>query len=560
MRPKLKLTLLISVLGLVWASGALAQTALPAPNAGFDTTGFIQSATLNPAPRPGVDPALRGGLITVNGKQITVPDNTRVQFPASTWTWPQLFDVTAWGPVYGPDVVPVPLTKAAPPAGSTGLALNDPPENHFPSYEVHVVGNIITTPASGVQNYIAGLIVPVAQQGLNGQGGYINFIDYAAGRFYVGGTMGTATGTQVEINDPVGRYGKIHSPDQRFTSDTSNPTITAATGYPVCIPRVSPAIDPDCPTTNRPLNGGAFGNDPFLATGAPLKFFTMPRVNQVVAGSPDPRQMVPLMVGDWVNVSGSLFKIDPAGLDIPANQYLSVHTLSAHLGIKTAPGTKPAYIAVEVLLFGVGDGNPTVPGPTVAGIAQETSTRAELVAFTTDADANQVGNECLASPAPGLPGATILGVNVDTLSGVETEVQFPHGSTALNPTELCMDDPIRGRIRLQLSKNPKPPVLGQSNAAGPGKFYREYIVRMTGPGRGTFQLPTTATGLPGLLAGQYRLPIFEYIFGEGTLFGQPVPPFNFRDFGFLIRGEGPIGGFGSATPIVGPLTPFPNML
>jgi hypothetical protein len=236
-----------------------------------------------------------------------------------------------------------------------------------------------------------------------------------------------------------------------------------------------------------------------------------------------------------------------------------VHTLTAHLGIKTAPGTQPAYIAVEELIFGVGDGNPIVPGPTVAGIAQETSTRVVLVAFTTDADATQVNNVCLAVPAPGLPGATILGINVDPATGVETEVQFPHGSTDLSPTELCMDDPIRGRIRLQLAKNPKPPVLGQSNAAGPGKFYREYIVRMTGPGRGTLQLPNTTLGLPGLIAGQYRLPIFEYIFGEGTLFGQPVPPFNFRDFGFLIRGEGPIGGFGSGTPIVGPLKPFPLM-
>jgi hypothetical protein len=556
MRPKTMPTMLIIVLGLVWATGALAQTALPAPNAGFDITGFIQSATLNANPRAGVDPALRGGRITVNGNTIVVPNNTLVQFPASTWTWPQLFDPNAWAPIYGPDVSPVPLTKALPPAGSTGLALNDPLENHFPSYEVHVVGNIITNPVSGLQTYIAGLIVPVAQQGLNGQGGYINLIDYAAGRFYIGGQMDTATGTLVEINDPVGRYGKIHSPDQRFTSDTGNPTIIAATGYPVCIPRVAPPdIDPVCPITNRPPNGGAFGTDPFLAAGAPLKFFTMPAVPQVLAGGPDPRQMVPLMKGDWVNVSGTVFKIDPAGLDTFQNQYLSVHTLNAHLGIKTAPGTKPAYIAVEELIFGVGDGNPNVPGPTVAGIAQETSTRVVLVAFTTDADANQVGNECLAIPAPGLPGATILGINVDPTSGAETEVQFPNGSTALNPTELCMDDPVRGRIRLQFNKNPKPPVLGQSNAAGPGKFYREYLVRLTGPGRGALQLPDQVPGvLPGLITGQYRLPIFEYIFGEGTVFGQPVPPFNFRDFGFLVRGQGPTGPGGVN---VGPLTPFP---
>jgi hypothetical protein len=117
-----------------------------------------------------------------------------------------------------------------------------------------------------------------------------------------------------------------------------------------------------------------------------------------------------------------------------------------------------------------------------------------------------------------------------------------------------MDDPVRGRIRLQLAKNPKPPVLGQSNAAGPGKFYREYVVRLTGPGRGALQLPDQAPGLPGLIAGQYRLPIFEYIFGEGVNFGEPAPPFNFFDFGFLFRGQGPTGPGGVN---VGALRPFP---
>lgn len=539
MKSVFKLTVLFLCLGLLWATGAPAQTGLPSPNAGFDFTGFIQTATLRATPRPGVDPLLRGGSISVQGKGITVPDNTLVQFPASTWTWPQLFDYAAWSPVYDPAIVPAPLQKPAPPAGTTGLALRDPLVNNFPSYEVRVVGNIVTNPTNGFQDYIAGLIVPVTQQGLSAQSGYINFIDYSTGRFRIGGIMGDAnTGLLCEINDPVGRFGLIHSPDRRFTADTSNPTITASTGYPVCIPRVSLAgNDPLCPKANRPLNGNpAFPRDPFLAANAPLKRFTMPAApggpNTV---TPDPYQMVPLMVGDWVDISGTMFKIDPTGPRLSTNEYISVHTLTAHLGIKTAPGTVPAYVRVEEFLFGVGDGQ---GGPTVSAgnpptpIAQETSTRVQMVAFTTDSDAGGLN----------LPTAALFGIHV-LADGTEVEQPFPNGAA------IAINDPVRGRLRFQVSKNgtETPGVL--LNAVGPGNFYREYVLKLS----------TGQTPLPnGLIAGQYRLPIFEYIFGEGTNFGEPWPPFNFNDFGFLAVGNGVLGGVGSGGPVIGRLVPFPH--
>lgn len=554
MRTQGKHIAAVVCLGMLTASPALA-----APNAGFSELGFIQDATKNAAPRAGVAAGFEGGTIVINGKRMVVPDNTIVQFPASAWTWAQLFDPTAWAPVYDPAITTPPVNPPAPPAGKTGLALTDPLVNHFPSYEVSVSGNIVTDFVAGTQSYIVGLITPVAQQGLNNHGGYINFIDYANGRFRVGGKIGdvnciagqpgggpTCTGSLVEINDPVGRYGLIHSPDQRFSADTGNPTITAATGYPVCIPRTAPpGVDVDCPLTNRPLNGAIgspFPLDPFLATGAPLKSFTMPSVAQVVADGPDPRRMVPLMVGDWVDVSGTIFKINPAlGGNAPVNQYISAHTLTAHLGIKTAPGTKPAYVRTEGFIFGVGDrnGGPTVSaGTPPTPIAQETSTRVSLVAFTTDS------NPALLIGAPGLPTASLVGVFYAP-NGQIQEIPFPNG----DGTNLVVDDPIRGRIRWQTSINGNTPgVLG--NAAGPQKFYREYILRLS---TGTTQLPTQQNGLPGLVAGQYLAPMFEYLFGEGTTFGQPIPPFNFNDLGFLSIGEGPAGPGGGA----GPLKPFP---
>jgi hypothetical protein len=540
MKPKLKLTMLILVVGLLWAAGALAQSTLPGPNAGFDSTGFIQEATLN---------ANGGGTITVNGIKMTVPQNSIVQMPAAAFSWADLFNPAVSAPVgtYIP-------ARPVQPAGVMGLAIADPAANRFPSYEVRVVGNIITTPPSGIQQYIVGMILPASQQGLNGQSGYINFIDYNGtvlgmpGRFRVGGTIGDSTsGTLCELNDPVGRFGAKHSPDQRFQVDWNNPTVTTATGYPCGIPHVGPAplSDPDRPLSNRPPNPavGALGNDPYLAVGAPSKTFTMG--SGFTAGC-DPTRQIPLMVGDWIDFSGTLMKLDPAGSNVRQNMFISVHSLTAHLGIKTAPKTNPAYIRVEEFLFGVGNAGNT--GPTVQGIAQETSTRVVLVAFCTDTQGN----------APGTKNAfplRIMGIS-NPFGGVESEVEFPNGGGPINPNpEIQMDDPVRGRIRLQMNKNEHPPKGSGnfvSNAAAPGNFYREYIIKLnevagTPVGR-QVQLPAQNLGtLPGLIAGQYRLPIFDYIFGEGTAFGQPWPPFNFFEFNFLAVGEG----------ATGPLTPFP---
>lgn len=567
-RTLIVIALLALGLGLFPPVGARAQLVV---NAGFDMIGFIQKATVAQVGTTAVPRRLRGGTLTINGIEMIVPDNTIVQMPAASFSWADLFGKRNSTPVgnYTP-------ARPVPPQGRTGLALLDRNKFHFPSFEVRVVGNIVKNTTTGAEQYIVGLIVPMAQQGLNAGSGYVNFIDYTGGvlggipgRFRVGGVIGdSTTGTLCELNDPFGRFGDAHSPDPRFTVDWNNPTVTAASGYPVCIPRVplgSATEDADCPESNRPLNNAASVDpnqpfDPFLAAGAPLKTFTMPTPGTAPGQTvPDPFRMVPIMVGDWVDFSGTLMMIDPtapAGAvparHDPANMFVSVHTLTAHLGVKTQPGTQPAYTRVEEFLFGVGD---SAGGPTVAvggnAIAQETSTRVALVAFTTDADPTGAN----------LPGGAIFGISVDPTTGAETEIGFPNGNsvdspvTARDPFE--MDDPIRGRIRWNPAKNPRPPVAGLlGNAAGPGNFYREYVFKLIGTGRGQLQLPAQANGLPGLIAGQYRLPIFDYIFGEGTNFGEPIPPFNFNNFGFLTQGSGLLDG--TTGPVVGPLNPFPT--
>lgn len=555
MKPRLKLTILIMVLGLVWATGAMAQQVNPPPSQ-FAITGFIEEATLNP--RVGTtnpaSPRLWGGTLTVNGIKMIVPNNSIIQMPATSMTWADLFNPANSASVgYNPPrpnhragisglaladnlVNPLQGTRAAPGLGSA------PGSGPYPSYEVSVNGNVVTNPATGEQKYIVGLIVPVEQQVLNGAGGLINYIDYATGRFRVGGIPGNPTsGTLCEINDPVGRFGLPHSPDPRFTCDYNNPTITTSTGYPVGIPNVAPPLsDPDRPVTNRPLNnpGSVDPNQPFspfLESGSPLRTFTMPASGAAGSTTPDPYKQVPLMVGDWVDFAGTVFKINPLGPNTAANTFVSIYSLTAHMSVKTQPNTVPAYVRVEEMLFGVGDGSggPAVlAGVPPTAISQETSTHVTMVSFTTDSDPT------LQKGDPSLQKGNIFGIYVTPGTGQEVEQPFPNGNTS-NP-DFAIDDPIRGRLLWRTAKNPQPPVAGQSNAVGPGKFYREYILKITA---GQLQLPDQAqlqpdgTSLPGLIAGQYRFPIFEYIFTEGILFGEPIPPNNYNDFGFLATGD-----------------------
>src|SRR5689334_24083942 len=97
--------------------------------------------------------------------------------------------------------------------------------------------------------------LPISQQSLNAGQGFVNFIDYTTGELRVGGVIGDpTTGQRVRVNDPLGRFGRISSPDVRFTIDEDNPTVRTETGYPMCVPRNDPAAGDDalCPQSNRP--------------------------------------------------------------------------------------------------------------------------------------------------------------------------------------------------------------------------------------------------------------------------------------------------------------------
>jgi len=458
-------------------------------------------------------------------------------------------------------------------AGITGLALADNPLQGtrsvtaaggipYPSYEARVVGNVVYNPHTGTQEYRAALIVPATQQGFNSQSGIINYIDYLHGRFRVGGIIGNPlSGTLCEINDPItapdgaGRFGLRHSPDPRFTADTTNPTITTATGYPCGLPRVAPSAtpqppialfpitgfsipaaevgDPTRPYTQRPKNNATSGFpiDPFLPADSMLKTFTMPALAAVVPGGPDPTLQVPMMVGDYVTFSGTLFKINPIGPNTAANMFISVHTLELDLGVYTALGDRPVYVKCDVALIGTDGntnatlGNPSDPFvnvgvPSVGTVPGEFARRATFEGFCTDA-----GTPIAPKNAFGTATVTAYGVN-DTTGVLEQVPNDAAGGPRGNPTSVEII-PL-GRYVFRSSQLDGVPATTPPPAI---PLTREYRVKHSNGIFGGEATPTLVCN--GLIAGQFQLPMFDFVTPEHTVMGAPQYPGNYFDLPFL---------------------------
>jgi hypothetical protein len=555
MDPRLKLTIvLVLTMGLLWATDANAQLTVLNANvpAGFGQAGYIQAATLATPGNPN-----SGGTLTMNGIKMIVPANSVLQFPANTLHWADLFDPAVYTPVYDPGVPPELNMVVA--AGTSGLAIFDNPTRKLGTspylpFNAIVLGNIDLKNqlGFGAGAYIVGLILPIDQDVANGGAGFITCIDYTKGRFEVGGKLATnatgacaatATGTIVEINDPTGRYGWAHSPDPRFSVDADNPTVAAGNGFPMCLPKVAPpAIDADCPLTNRPLNPalGAAGHDPFLPAGAPLQSFTMPASAAPGTTTPDPWKEAPLMVGDYVAYSGVMYRLHPNAVlsaTIPINQqlYVSANTVGPDkVQVITAPcpsGTSPctgtagpAYMALARMVIGTG-GSPEVVLPNAAlGIVGGTIPLAEprrnivIVGFVTDS--TQLVDIFAVDIVNGQEQQRLLGT-------VLPEPGFPGGKGN------------KGRFRFEIGK---------------GNFLPVTRVYMAQSHHGTVQVPNQTKGTinppqGGLLSGQYHAPMFTFQFADPPP-GFPITEQNFNTFPFLVNGEG-------GNPSNGPLVPIP---
>ncbi|MFI5176257.1 MAG: hypothetical protein ACHQKY_15455, partial [Terriglobia bacterium] len=491
------LTLLFLVL-LTWTSIGVAQLPLPVSTQ-FDITGFLQEATLATA-----GDAHSGGTLKVNDHLVIVPRETIVIFPANALTWQEVFAQA-----------PAPYTNAA-----TGMAMADLP-TPLTQYEVEVVGNRVG------DAYIAGLIY-ISQQGLNQGQGFINFIDYSIGEMRVGGVIGDqTTGNRLRINDPTGKFGRLMSPDMRFTLDPDNPTIKSGTGFPMCFPRSDPAVLDDllCPQGNRPsdLNGNFVGkffmNDPGAAPGVP----------------PDATKQAPFEVGDYITFAGTLVTDNaaaPTAGPWPANgtagTYISAHTITNNTAIFTMPGTNPAYVETDVFILGTG-------GLTVLGGAEATI-RTRFEGMTTD------------------PSKIIhlYGMDLDPLTGAETDRDW--GTIGVDPGPPAGAVLGRWRFRppcLPFGSAPAKPdkqcVMNQADTfLPPPREMRAVIEADWFPGQ-------TTTSANGLIYGQYHAPITAYIFPE-NIPGSPVVPNNFEALPFLACG----GYTSSAGTRATQLNPWPG--
>ena len=484
---------------------------------GFQITGFLQYASLdatpglcnkddNPAPTPANPPLpaqckITGGWVEVNNNVIRIPQSTVVVFPNTLLTWEEAFELN-------------PNTHQTDPVFQTGLAMAD--TVRFPgTYQINIQGNIVNG------QYIAGLVFMFQDPG-NFTQGYIEKFDYANGVMWV-------NGYRVQINDPPitftvpnpdgtplldsfgnptvltkGRYSAGKSADPRFAVDQNNPTVTSETGYPMCIPSVSPYVDgsdgsegpalsllnpeaqqdPQCPEKNRP-------RDPTTGTLL-VPIFTMnlpgdpPTVENPIPQ--DPLVEMPFEVGDFVNIIGTL-EMDDQGPFITATD---VQALT--VGAYTTPGTDPAYVIEEVVIQGTG-------GVDQALFPQEAGVRTRVEGFTTDVgrqidvgaiDQDCNGNLTFREPAwasnfpvePGPPGIGVKG---------RWRMRFPQGGNFL-PAVQNVGARVSGSL--------------------PGKNKN------------------------GLTYSEYQLPSSEFIFPENQVPGSRQPMSNFADILFLDNGMG----------------------
>lgn len=497
------------ILAVLLAVPGVALAIDPTP---FTVIGPIEKFTLNAPTDPVCGPvavaqALTSAHMTVHGVDVLIPCNLIIQMPATYLTADDVFKKNPGGP------------------GESGLALADATQP-LAAFEATVIGNIVNVLGSGA-TYVAALVY-ISQHSLATGSGYIKSIDLTAREMRVGADPAAPVSAQdarVRLNDAEGVYDHHPSPvtvDERFTVDTENPTVHAATGFPMCLP--SGASDPKCPAANRPTAGGKALTNFVMGTvglaAAPPDALPIPPCPAC-----DARLQAPFVVGDYVTWSGTLAK-DGAGI------YISAHTLVANVGIFTAPGTTPAYVSLDETLIGA-LGPLTPRNPPTSGsptLPQETQDRFRVEGFTTDPSRN----------------VELYAIDVNPVTGAETLRLL----NVVRPQSVPF-----GRFRLTVGKRAGILFDAAGNVKG---ATRELMARVqNGPSLQGQPVPEPVP--PAVqVAGQYVAPVGEYIFPENTVLGDPLVPNNFECLAFLQLGSGPLTTNGHSGPVVSRLAPWPG--
>ncbi|CRK19615.1 hypothetical protein BN1723_011942 [Verticillium longisporum] len=360
-----------------------------------------------------------GGTIRVSGHSVTVPKNLQIQFPAA---WVGFKDF----------------------AGGSAA---------FDEYEVEVTDNIVGGTPIAAQ-------ISIAQYLLAGATGFVDTVSFD-GRIKIKG------GPTIRINDPNAVYSAGYTAQPFFTADDANPSITAFSGFPMCVPRK--ADDPLCPQSNRPtLTGGSKqGNFP----------------------APDPLVMAPIVPGDYLEYSG----IQVDGEIVVYNMVVS--------NVQITTTGVPTYIRMEDAIIGVFSSNGD----------QETA-QIRFIGVTSDGSAN-------------VNPIKVYAMDVDPCTGKITD------------REVAATSMIAGSARNKFDYRVK--------ATQTQEYTREYrIVAGTG----------TRKTKNGILAGQYVMPVSEWIQAEATTPGLAPFPNNYRSFPTLTKGL----GYDDKNNLWGPLNPFPQ--
>ena len=435
----------------------------------------LDSSDIGPLPR---------ATMTVSGIEVVLPSSLLITMPGRYASAKELFDER------------IDTTQS-----ESGLALADP-HPPFTAFEAELTGNIVDG------KYIAG-IARISQGALHTGAGFIQHIDYKTGELRIGIPNGTK-GARIVLNDETGVFGlsnaerdqndgspnNLFQMDPRFKLDDANAPVHAKTGYPVCIPRVDPAVggDAKCPASNRPagLERNRFTcTDHGAAAAADVPAHVTCK----------PKLPVPLVEGDYVTYSGILQKL-PDGTFRTA-----VYGLDAEIGIYTSPGVDPVYVLIEEALQGTkGERFPNIP--------QEETTRFRIVGFTTDPSRD---------------------VEVKIVDSDRPEHEFKFDS--LTPDNLF---PL-GRFR-----NTWP---SKENARAVRRDVQVSVVDSA------HEKLTN-----GLTSGVYTAPIGEYIYPEITRFGVPgyPSPVSFENFCFLTNAGGKYPDPATGPSLLAKLDPFPE--
>jgi hypothetical protein len=233
----------------------------------------------------------------------------------------------------------------------------------FIGYDIEVIGNYVE---SRQFEPIAGQIM-ITQTNLMGGQGIIASIDTATGDITL------QEGNVIRIVDPAGVYGPPTTQHEFFTSDPENPSISAFSGFPMCVKSANTAEW--CLDANRPTNAQ--------------------RTNFV---PPNPLAACPLAPGD---------AIDYAGMEADGKIWVwSVVVMNLNL---LTSDTTAAYLRIEDALIGVFNPDPNVE-----------SARDRFVGFLSSANANN------------LP-VKIQGIKPDVCTGLPTYVDLGTVTEAVPP-------------------------------------------------------------------------------------------------------------------------------